>query len=594
MRTYTDQYLDENRLDLENRIKNMVWTICGDYTLELRPDADLFKKSRDAALLEGIRQGGLAKYLDRDALTLYLAKKIYCQAEAGPLMIIARLCMDRAVCGRLEAERAGVRAIQKSAYEQIIDQEFHALDNTVGQFRTAAMRVILDGGFHGTARMEKWLALMEPLDDTSDTGLLIRIIDELYNQVVDPFFEKYHGSLEQVLAVTIEEMTEYSWKDFLNDSGLESSFEIVLDKITEEMTGLNLGETEEKQEKEQKEESPAAQTVVVDQEQLDRMYRYVQMNFGRSCLNAKDEKMLNYQLCRGIHAGCHVYFTEGILKNPVIHNSVYELIKKQKAQNIVGYKHHYQLVRNSIRTLSRILKNALELRDEEEIIHADYGQIRPNQLWKIGRTTEEKLFDRVIRNDDREFVVDILIDASGSQRVRQKQVVLQAYILSETLSNLKIPFRVMSFCTFWSYTVLQRFRDYEDDRRENENVFEFATSSSNRDGLAIRAAAAGLLQRKENHKIMIILSDGKPNDLLVRRTEETRSVSYEGRTAVADTAAEVRALRRMDVAVLGVFVGNESELSAEKKIFGKDFAYIRSIEKFSNVVGRYLLKQLED
>ena len=38
----------------------------------------------------------------------------------------------------------------------------------------------------------------------------------------------------------------------------------------------------------------------------------------------------------------------------------------------------------------------------------------------------------------------------------------------------------------------------------------------------------------------------------------------------------------------------DRELMAEKKIFGKDFAYIRNIESFSKVVGRYLRKLLED
>ena len=32
---------------------------------------------------------------------------------------------------------------------------------------------------------------------------------------------------------------------------------------------------------------------------------------------------------------------------------------------------------------------------------------------------------------------------------------------------------------------------------------------------------------------------------------------------------------------------------AEKKIFGRDFAYIREIENFSNVVGRYLKRQVD-
>ena len=48
------------------------------------------------------------------------------------------------------------------------------------------------------------------------------------------------------------------------------------------------------------------------------------------------------------------------------------------------------------------------------------------------------------------------------------------------------------------------------------------------------------------------------------------------------------------VSVLGVFAGEEKDLATEKKIFGKDFAYIRNITGFSKIVGRYLTKQLED
>ena len=47
------------------------------------------------------------------------------------------------------------------------------------------------------------------------------------------------------------------------------------------------------------------------------------------------------------------------------------------------------------------------------------------------------------------IVVDVLIDASGSQMSRQGDVALQAYIISEALSNVNLPHRVMSFCTFW-------------------------------------------------------------------------------------------------------------------------------------------------
>ena len=33
---------EEYQLEIENRIKNLIWTVCGDYTLEARPDVDAF------------------------------------------------------------------------------------------------------------------------------------------------------------------------------------------------------------------------------------------------------------------------------------------------------------------------------------------------------------------------------------------------------------------------------------------------------------------------------------------------------------------------------------------------------------------------
>ena len=166
-------------------------------------------------------------------------------------------------------------------------------------------------------------------------------------------------------------------------------------------------------------------------------------------------------------------------------------------------------------------------------------------------------------------------------------------MISEALSNVKIPHRIMSFCTFWDYTVMQRFRDYDSPRSENKKVLEYTTSSNNRDGLAIRAAGDSLLAREEENKILIVLSDGRPNDVIVNRPGSRNPAAYSGEYAVKDTAFEVRSLRGSGVSVLGVFTGKEQDLAAEKRIFGKDFAYIRDIRNFSRVVSSYLQKLLE-
>ena len=70
---------EEFELELENRIRNLMWTVSGDYTLDVKPDLDSFRRSRYIALYDGIKQGAFARYFDREELSLYLVKKIYLQ-----------------------------------------------------------------------------------------------------------------------------------------------------------------------------------------------------------------------------------------------------------------------------------------------------------------------------------------------------------------------------------------------------------------------------------------------------------------------------------------------------------------------------------
>ena len=270
-----------------------------------------------------------------------------------------------------------------------------------------------------------------------------------------------------------------------------------------------------------------------------------------------------------------------------------EYARRSKSENLRVYGHYTRVARQNIDQLSDTLRRALVARSERETVRSEYGIIVPSRLWKLGRTRDKKLFERTLKKDSSEFVVHVLIDASGSQRSRQSLVALQGYIISEALSNVQIPHRVMGFCTFWDYTIMHRFRRYDDPRSENDNIFNYVTSSNNRDGLAIRTAGYDLLQREEEKKIMIILSDGRPYDVIINRPNAKNPEPYQGKAAIADTATEVRRLRNLDVSVLGVFAGEEKDLATEKKIFGKDFAYIRDIANFSKIVGRYLTKQLE-
>ena len=586
--------IEDSRLELENRIRNLLWTVSGDYKLDMKPDISLFLRSRAIALYDGIKQGALARFYDKDLLGLYLVKKVFLQAGEGELTAVAQLCIEEAIGEKICEERPGIRSMQREAFEDILDQEFEEMPSQkdlLGRLKVAVLRRRLDGGEYGVERrMVPFMELVIRAGEAKDTMELIRVIDELYNTLVDPMFERLHGNLERVLAVTLEELTEYSWEDFLSEEMYEEALESYVEQLTTNMTGMeDRSVTEEMEEKRHKKKN----ITVVTPEMLEKSYTYVELNYGKTYLSEAEEKRINYLMCRGVHSDCSLYFTEGILKNPAKRNYQYEYAKRLRNKNIWLYHDKHRIVKRNISVLTDTLRKSLVLRSETQTVLSDRGQIVPSRLWRIGRSRDAKLFEQELKGEASEFVVDVLIDASGSQMSRQGEVALQAYIISEALSNVEIPHRVMSFCTFWDYTILHRFREYDDPRTANENIFNYVTSSNNRDGLAIKTAGYGLLAREEEKKILIVLSDGKPYDVLVNRPNARNPKPYQGKEAISDTATEIRHLRNLEVSVLGVFAGEEKDLATEKKIFGKDFAYIRDIKNFSKIVGRYLTKQLE-
>ena len=586
--------IEDSRLELENRIRNLLWTVSGDYKLDMKPDVSLFLRSKAIALYDGIKQGALARFYDKDLLGLYLVKKVFLQADEGELTAVAQLCIEEAIGEKICEERPGIRNMQREAFEDILDQEFEKMPSQadfLGRLKVAVLRRRLDGGVYRVEqKLQPFMDLVIRSGEAEDTMELIRCIDELYNSMIDPAFEQRRGSLERVMAVTLEELTEFSWEDFLSEEMYEEALESYVEKLTTNMAGMeDRSVTEEMEQKRQKKKN----ITVVTPEMLEKAYTYVELNYGRTYLSEAEEKKINYLMCRGVHSDCSLYFTEGVLKNPVKRNYQYEYAKRLRNKNIWLYHDKHRIVKRNISVLTYTLRKSLVLRSETQTVLSDRGQIVPSRLWRVGRSQDAKLFERELKADASDFVVDVLIDASGSQMSRQGEVALQAYIISEALSNVEIPHRVMSFCTFWDYTILHRFREYDDPRSANENIFNYVTSSNNRDGLAIKTAGYGLLAREEEKKILIVLSDGKPYDVLVNRPNARNPKPYQGKEAIADTATEIRRLRNLDVSVLGVFAGEEKDLATEKKIFGKDFAYIRNIKNFSKIVGRYLTKQLE-
>ena len=591
------EQLDEHRMEIENRIRNLFWTISGDYSQQVDPDVDAFTRSKYIALYDAIKQGAFAKYYDSEQLGLYIMKKLYLLAEEKPLMELAQLCIDAAVYPILKNERLGIDEIRRHAFTDFLaDSRNKRPDNLFGQVRNTIMNRYL--GTPDPTDNETIQHVVQDilsLEGAENTDVIIAKIEEIYNWFFDPAFEQKHGDLHAVLSVTPETVAEDVRRDCLTDEQMAKILEKYLQNLRRRMTRLEIDDSSKPRFISRRPDTDLpVEEHAVDEHAVQKVHDFVDLNYGKSYLSPLEWEHRNYSLCRGIHKNCTLHYTEGILHNPVMKNNQYRFHQMQYEKNKMYYYANHRIVKKNIAVLADTLKKALIMRNDDCVIRSVSGELVASRLWKLGRTTDPKLFNKVLRSENTEFVVDIMLDSSGSQSRRQSQVAVQGYIISEALSLVGIPHRVTGYSTFWGHTILQRYRDYDEGKERNLRIFEFRAAANNRDGLAIKAIHDDLLQRSEDNKILIILSDGRPNDCGVHRPGVKPIQEYDGEEAVKDTAFEVRKARANGISVLGIFSGAPSDLSAEKLIYGKDFAYIRNISNFSKIVGTYLRRQLDE
>ena len=297
--------IEDYKMELENRIRNLLWTVSGDYTLDVKPDVSLFLRSKEIALYDGIKQGAFARYFDKNLLGLYLVKKIYLDASETELTGLTQLCIEAAVGERICEERPGVRRMRKKALEDILDQEYETLpfyDKLLDRLKIAVFRDVLTGSVQP---LEKKLSAFRDqiyaCAESRDTMELIRIIDSLYNAVIDPDFEKKNGSLERVMAVTLEELTEFGWEDYLNEEMYEEALENYVEKLTDRMTDIEDSSLTQDMEEKRKVKN---KITVISEEALQKAHTYVELNFGKTYLSELEEKRINQLMCRDIHRAC--------------------------------------------------------------------------------------------------------------------------------------------------------------------------------------------------------------------------------------------------------------------------------------------------
>lgn len=584
----TEDQLEDHRLEIENRLRNLFWTVSGDYAAEFQPDVETYRNAPELALYLAIRQGALAKYLDVEQLTAYAMNKCAEGAEESVLMELIQLCADVAVYPLLRAERSGIGQIRQNAFALLLED---VPSTPLEKLRRWVIRHFLGLPVSTDTAIQAQGERIVHLSGQTDTGRLITTINTIYDALLAPSTWQT-GSLDGTMAATAKNPSKLRQHQALTDKQIDQVMKEYRSKLKTELLNMVIRPVI-RQPALALSGGDAGDCSAPDPALLEKAHAYIERQFGKSSLSRLEQDRINRRLCTGLHQRCSLYFTDGILSNPAIKNTQYLRTRMQETKNEMYFEMKKNAVRRSVGVLSTMLKQAQLQQQEEDTVRAEYGQIRPADLWKVSRSRDNKLFDCRKKRESSSFVVDILLDSSSSETQRQPQIAVQAYLISQAFSNAGIPHRVSSFCSYWEYTIVHRFRQYDDTEASNRNILQFRAFGENRDGLAIRTIVDDLKCRSEEKKILIILSDGRPNAIGLSHPGMEPPIPYVGELAVRDTALEVRKARNLGISVLGIFIGDEEDLAVERKIFGKEFVYTRKIESFAHIVGTYLRKQME-
>lgn len=587
-----------NEYEFDNRVNNLAWTVAGKYN----EDIDISEKdysSKDASMYYAIIAGAMRKYIDWDVVKKYLANRIKTGYNKDILCTIIQIVLNDVAEKKVIEERPGVVDIRNKAYDDILKNysKIHKED-ILKLLKYTYVLQRMDRHPVMDRLVRKILREINSIDVNGDIMDILKKVDEIYltyfQYIIDSQNQNVEFAEENIKNVEVDFDT---FSDFmleeLYDNQETENVETEINNFTGGMLVDGLGDEREDVDL----ESTPHRILYVDEEMLNKIYKRVEYYYGKSYLNEGDRRKIEARNCRNVHEGCRLHFTDGVLRSPCDNAFQLKYVTRQKDNNLFEFQYKMKVYRRQINKLRECFSRLLIEESSSDRIYSDCGTIYANKAWRIGRSSNNKIFYKDVDNGKGRYVIDILLDSSGSQTSKQFMVAIQAYILSTALTLAGIPNRVMGFQSFLDYTILKRFRDYNDNVRKCEDIFEYYCSGNNRDGLAIKATCDCLLERDEENKILIVLSDGKPNDVKIGK-DSSRSIrgemSYKGVVGIKDTATEVRRARKRGIMVLGVFTGKEADLEAEKKIYGKDFIYIKDIQRFSDIVSTYLKKVIRN
>lgn len=172
---------------------------------------------------------------------------------------------------------------------------------------------------------------------------------------------------------------------------------------------------------------------------------------------------------------------------------------------------------------------------------------------------------RTMPDDSVDIAVSLLIDQSRSMGGNRIAKAMEMAILVEDFCRgLGIPVSIVGH-DVTNQVQMYQYIDFDDTSRNGRySLLRMSAGGCNRDGLPLRYCVNRLLQRNEENKLMILVSDGKPND-----------DGYRGAQAYDDLRQIKRDCDRKGIILLAAAIGEDKEQI--HAIYGNSFLDITDL-----------------
>lgn len=168
-----------------------------------------------------------------------------------------------------------------------------------------------------------------------------------------------------------------------------------------------------------------------------------------------------------------------------------------------------------------------------------------------------------------ELAVGLLLDESGSMSSADRCTYARAsaIILYNFCRSLRIPVMVYGHSTSGGSVTLYSYAEFDSiDGKDSYRMMDISARSNNRDGAALRYVAEQLSKRREDVKILILVSDGQPADY-----------DYFGSAAEEDLRGIKQEYRRKGILFIAAAIGDDKPNI--ERIYGDSFLDITDLSK---------------